>query len=826
MIRAFLSHSSYDKEPYVNKVAEWLGKDNVIFDEFTFEEGEKSLDEILKGLDRTELFVIFLSNNALNSDWVQREISEAKNRLDSSDINKIFPIIIEDGLTYEDIRIPSWLRDNYNLKPIKRSQVAAKRIHNKLRELSWSKHPELKKRQNIFVGRNDKQEEFEERIHDFDKIKPTIIVATGMTGVGRRTFLHKALFKTNILECSHKPSAIYLDRNVSIEDFILKLNDLGLVDLGEQLLSLTSKSIPEKISIIHKIMEEAYNSKEIIFIVDDGCLVNFERCLTGWFSDTIEQYNKSNFPIFCLASKYKVHFSGRPRNDKFYFVELNELNPNERKRLLVQLLSLYKVELSSKDFNSVNELLFGLPEQIMYAVDLIRGDNSSKLINKLPTLREYNSDKASVILSKFEDDNDTLEFIRLLAQFEIISSDFIFSIVSEEKYYPILEELAGENVCELIGVDGEIVRLNDVIRDYVKRNRLNLNEKFTLAIKTQVKILVENDDIFERDSSEFIFSIKEALKDGMEIDERLLIPTHYLRCMKDLYHTRGSLDRIIELADIILQREQNIDFRVQQDIRYYLCLALAKKKNSRLLKEVQLIKGDEHAFLLGYYYRLSRRYDDALKQFNKIVNARFVGNRSKREIVQVQVYVQLEEYDKALTFAKQNYEENRGNQFHTQAYFNCLINSERPSEHKDQLISLMKGLRLIDSEQSNEMADIADALYYCKVENNSVKSFDSISDCIHRYPDNHYPIFAMCDIALKYSNIEQLQIGLSKLDKISSSKNLSSKTVNRYKAFLLALQGDIFGALDIIKKDISRYPQESKERIIKNIEECAKRNTH
>jgi hypothetical protein len=820
MIRAFLSHSSKDKDHYVRGVAKWLGKDNIIYDEWTFEEGEKPLDEILKSLDITELFVLFLSNNALDSDWVQTEIVQAKNRLDASSIAKIFPIIIEDGLTYDDERIPDWLRENYNLKPIKRAQVAAKRIHNKLRELSWSKHPELKKRQNLFVGRNDKQEEFEERIHDFDKKKPSVIVATGLVGVGRRTFLHKALYKTNITECSHKPSSIFLDRSVSIEDFILKLNDLGLKDFGDRLLDLTTTSIHDKINMIHEIMDAAYDSKEIIYMVDDGCIVNYERKISGWFEETISSYHKNDFPIFCIAAKYFVNFKSRPRDNAYYFVELNELNPNERKRLLSQLLDLYKVKLSHSDFLAVDDLLYGLPDQIMYAVDLIKEDNVSKIADKLPILAQYNSDKASVILQKYEGNEIMLDFIRLLAQFEIMSSDFIFTIVPEEEYYPLLEELASEHVCELIGVDGEIVRLNDVIRDYIKRNKLKLNQNFESSIKLHVHSLVQNNDVFQRDSSEYIFSISEALKDGADIHESLLIPSHYLRCMKDLYYNKGNLDKIIELADIILQKREHIDAGVEQDIRYYLCLALAKKKNKKLLNEVQFIKGDEHAFLLGFYYRLCGRYSDALTQFNKIVNARFVGARSKREIVQV--YVQIEEYDKAKEYAKRNYEDNRGNQFHTQAYFNCLINCETPKNYQLQLLSLISNFRTIGSDQSNEMADICEATYAAKIENDRTKATDLIEDTIHRYPDNHYPLLAFCDIALKYSDTKMLIEGISQLEKLMNFKNISSRTLNRYKAFLSALTGDIQEAFLLIEKDISRYPPESRDKIRNRLHQCTK----
>ncbi|MDD2896253.1 MAG: toll/interleukin-1 receptor domain-containing protein [Aliarcobacter sp.] len=818
MIRAFLSHSSSDKDFYVRKVAEWLGKDNIIYDEFTFEEGEKALDEILKGLDKTDLFVLFLSNNALNSDWVKREITEAKNRLNESQISKIFPIIIEDGITYEDKRIPQWLKNTYNIKPIKRAQVAAKKIHNKLREISWTKHPQLKKRQNLFVGRNSEQEAFEERIHDFDKLKPLVVIASSIPGVGRRTFLHKALVKTNITDCPHQPSSIFLDRNVSIEDFILKLNDLGFIDFGNKLLSLSDKSIDDKIELIHQIMNATYENKELIYIVDDGCLVNYERKVTKWFEDTIMTYEKSNYPIFCIASRYQVNFSNRPNGDKFYFVKLNELNPNERKRLFSQLLDIYKIDLSKEDFNMVLELLFGFPEQIMFAVDLIKEDNSP-IVNKLSILTSYNSDKAAVILNKYEKDDKTLSFIRLLAQFDIISCDFIFLIVDEKIYFPILEKLVSEHVCELIGIDGEIIRLNDIIRDYIKRNKIELEVEYKTKINLLVKKLVEKDDIFERDSSEYIFAMKEALRTGISIDERLLIPSHYLRCMKDMYYNNGSLDRIIELADIILQKKDNLEEFVLQDIRYYLCLALARKQDGRFLSEVQFIRGDEHPFLLGYYYRLNGRYDDALTQFNMIKDALYVGSRCKREIVQV--YVQLGEYEKGLKFARKNYEENRGNQFHTQAYFNCLINSENPKENDVELKLLIQNLRTIDSEQSNEMADIANAMYIARVENNKIKSFDSISDTVNKYPENHYPLLSQCDIALKYMDLEKLEEGIKKLDNLKKDRRVSSKTLNKYKSYLLALQGYSDDAINLIANDLARYPEESKNKIITKLKELS-----
>ena len=627
--------------------------------------------------------------------------------------------------------------------------------------------------------------------------------------------MHNAAQKTGIYKSQAKPSSIILDRNVSVEDFILKLNDLGLVDLEEKLLNLTKKSVSDKIKLIHQIMDSCYKAKEAIYIVDDGCIINYRREVSEWFLESIKTYKNTNFPIFFIASKYKVHFKHRPRSSSFFFIELNELSQTERKMLLNRVLEVFEIEINRESFNDVAELLYGFPDQVFYAVDLLTRNPETRVVDKLPFIAEYNSDKASALLRKYENDETYLEFIRLLAQFEVISSDFIFQITPEDEYYPMLEQLAAEHIVELIGVDSEIIRLNDIIRDYIKRNRIKLNPELRSKIKAAVSKVVSDDELFDRDSSELIFSMKETLKSGSQIDERYLIPSHYLRCMKDLYYNRGSMKRIVELADKILEKENNLERSVIQDIRYYLCLALAKMRDNRMLNEVQKIRGDEHNFLLGYFYRLSGRYKDALERLEKIVDAKFVDARAKREIVQV--YVQMEEYSDALAYARQNYEENKGNQFHTQAYFNCLINSEEPTKSSKELKRLIENLRDIDSEQSNEMADIAEALYEAKINNNETAAFDKINDAMSKHPDNHYPVLTFCDISMKYREVDMLRKGIFALEELSKKSQIAMRSINRYKAFLKALEGDYPAALAIIEKDISRFPPKSRERTLEKL---------
>lgn len=819
MIKIFLSHSSKDKESYVRNVANWLDKNHIIYDEFSFEQGEKNLDEILRLLDETSIFVVFISEDSLSSEWVQLEMSEAKSRLDAGLIKQIFPIVIDGNISYQDSRIPEWLRNDYNLRPIKKAKLAATRIQNKLREVTYSIFPKIKEKDTLFVGRNDKLNDFEERIHNFDKNKPLVIFASGFTGVGRRAFLHYASTKTKILNNKHKPISIILDNNSALEDFIYKLNDLNLIDIDNELNKLSQKTIEEKISLVHQIMHAAIEDKEVICLIDDGAIVNYRREMNKWFTDIINTFPESNRVLFSIAARYKVQFNKRPKNtDKYYFIELNELTPNERKWLLSSLLDVHNKELEPKDFESLANLLYGYPDQILFAVDYVISDLSTPFIEKLPIISAFSDEKAAILLSKHHDNEDMLEFIRLLAQFEVITVEFIFTIASEEKYFPLLEQLVTESIVEYLGVSGDVIRLNDIVREYIKRNKVTLKQEFIERIKIKVKELVNSNKLIEEDSSIFIYSLKEALKEGLSFDQELLIPSHYLRSIKDIYNSKGNLDKIIELSDIILRKEKSLDKNIAHDIRYYLCLALAKQKNKRLLTEVQKIQGDEHSFLLGFYYRMIGRHSDAIDNLKKIINAPYVEARAKRELVQVYVY--LEEYDIALDYAKNNFVENKSNPFHIQAYFNCLINSENAIENRELLEKLITNLESIGSTQSIEMSKTASALFTDRILHNPAKAFDIITDAIDSFPYNIYPILTYCDIALKRSNIEKLQHGVNLLDQFKNNKSyLSNRTLHRYKAFLYALQGNKEEALNMINQETINFPPETQYRMKQQIED-------
>lgn len=83
-MQVFLSHNSKGKKHYVRVVANRIGSDRIVHDEISFEEGLKSIDEINRTLEINDLFVVFLSKNSIELDWLQHELFREKDLLDDT----------------------------------------------------------------------------------------------------------------------------------------------------------------------------------------------------------------------------------------------------------------------------------------------------------------------------------------------------------------------------------------------------------------------------------------------------------------------------------------------------------------------------------------------------------------------------------------------------------------------------------------------------------------------------------------------------------------------------------------------------------------------
>lgn len=229
MNKVFLSHSSNDKK-YVQYIAEQFGRDYCVYDSMCFEAGMKNIDEIFREMDNTSIFVVFLSDSALNSEWVQKELSIADERLnhDSKKLSQIFPIIIDPVIGHADSRIPDFLKKgftSYNLRVIASNKVAYRKI--KAQQIKYLLDNRLCTVDDLdcFYGREQEIANFKKRFDTGDGFN--CIIASGLTRIGRKSYLLHALKKSRIIEDYYAPPTISLGNMSTIEDLIVKLSEIG-----------------------------------------------------------------------------------------------------------------------------------------------------------------------------------------------------------------------------------------------------------------------------------------------------------------------------------------------------------------------------------------------------------------------------------------------------------------------------------------------------------------------------------------------------------------------------------------------------------------------
>jgi len=229
MDKIFLSHSSADK-PYVSYIANALGKDRCVYDEMCFDEGMKTIDEIFRGLSQSSIFVVFISNKSLDSDWVQKELSTAEEQLnhDTFKLSQILPIIIDPDVTHQDDRIPRFLKTgfgSYNLRFLSSNKVAYRKILAQYKRRIFDNNTRLKKQDNCFYGRDSEIKAFKQRFDMGNPIK--CIVVSGIEGIGRKSYITKCLKETQVINEYYDPVLISLQQLDSIEDLIVKLSEMG-----------------------------------------------------------------------------------------------------------------------------------------------------------------------------------------------------------------------------------------------------------------------------------------------------------------------------------------------------------------------------------------------------------------------------------------------------------------------------------------------------------------------------------------------------------------------------------------------------------------------
>lgn len=649
---------------------------------------------------------------------------------------------------------------------------------------------------------------------DFGKRKPVCIMASGIKGVGRTTLIKKCIYKSNIRKNTYPFSKIILNSDESIEDFVLKLYDLGLVEKTD-MSGFMTKSIDEKVKTALDIIRCLQSLEEIIFIEDNGCIINHEGELTRWFSSVLSDNELQDKVTLCLVSKFRLVYFGEEVTyaikQRIFTLEVDELSKKERDGLLNRYLNFENINLSLEDMKLLSGLLVGFPEQVFFAVTLIREKGIEYVRRHTEEVVEFNNKKASIMLKEYEDDEEKIAFLALLSAFDYIGNKFVFDIVGEKEIYnKYIGEFIASGICEYVGAMREYIRVNETIKDYVVRNNYSIKEKHKMRLREHLDIILNNLSMDEYDVPEFLFSLKEAMLSGRNVDDKYLIPSLYLKTMTDLYNKRKNKD-VVVFADKALENEEYMDDRMIFEIRYLLCSALAKQRDKRFLEEVHKIQGADFDFLFAFYYRQIGKYDKALQLINSSMQKRKNFSKAKRE--KVQIYIGMQEFQTAKELARENYLNYKENPYHIQAYFSCLIKSEKNKENREILTALINTLDLINSDVAREMSLRCKAQFEAFYNDSEEQSIAYINQAIDMNPNIQYARIVKFDICDRFNLMDDMKDIL----KFFRQPEYSTKYHNNivcFESIIMAKEGEIGKAVEYYTANIRNYTDEAKDKFV------------
>lgn len=753
MAKAFLSHSSSDKN-IVRKIATQLGNKNCTLDEISFDPGQRTLEEIFKELNSTDVFVLFISNASLESAWVKKEIVKAKENLSKDYIDRILPIIIDKNITHLDTRIPKWISKPYNLKYIPNEVIILKKIKQALRGVSFKRNRFNQALEDVFVGRNNEMQKFETDINNLDNWTPTYIIAYSyFEGIGRRTFLKNALRKASFMDYLDSPTMITMDSKESIENFIYKLNTLSK---NEEITKydFSSISIEEKTDIAAEQVKQFVDFKELIFIVDDGGIVLPNNKIVDWFTNVVNRDEFDNNLVFCLISRYRPAEIVLRKEKKSLVYRIPELSNSETKNLFLRLLRIYELEsIKREDKEFFIKNLNGIPAQIIYAVNLIE-INPHEAKKNISDIIEYSDSFSSTILNHIKQNNISYQMIILLSKSEIFSVDLIQKVFGEtEEMSNALQQLFDLSLFNFVFGSFEYVKLNSTISDYINRSKIRLDSTYNTRLNDITKDLLKRnlDEIVVDDYSEFMLTLQKMVEDKIDIPKKYFIPSLIIKNVIKEYD-KGNYKDVIRICLELLE-SSNYDAQIIWETNYRLTLAYARTKNDAFFNYISFFKNESNSldyyFLLGFYHRHKGTKNKALEYYYKALGVYPEHSRTKREIVNI--LLSQEKYSDALDIAKGNYEKRRTNIYHIHSYFICLIRKE--GEINERELNILNNL-MIAVKASGDIK--AEDIYRCMegefayyVENNLEKANDILLEAIRLNENKNYPKRSLLEIYKK-----------------------------------------------------------------------------
>lgn len=419
-----------------------------------------------------------------------------------------------------------------------------------------------------------------------------------------------------------------------------------------------------------------------------------------------------------------------------------------------------------------------------------------------------------------------IKFLVFLSSFDFVGHEIIEKTYEKNSdYRDYLNEFMALSICEFIGADGEYIRVNDILKDIFFRKRLKMGSELEKLYNSLFDCTIDDEFIHKNDLANYYSIARRKLAEG-ELDERFIIPSHYIKCIVEQYNKR-QYEKASQLCRRVLKSDRlnTYDNELIYVINFYYCQSLSREHDNEFYEAIKYegFKNEDRKFLYGFYYRIN---GNPLKAVENLLEALEIRNnfpKARRELANA--YIVAEDYKSAFAYCKKNYEEDRRNPYYIQPYFETIIHQYLNNkaygnvgeEKNKELVNIMEELIYAIEEGDWGVTKQMSTCMRAEFEAYVNKDFENAMKIIDReaYDYNEtriYLYFTQFDIAYRAGNESVMEKVIKEIENEVNHLHYFSNALNIRKARFYATIGNTNEARSCIQK-VKNMPLETMKRL-------------
>ncbi|MEP0708910.1 MAG: TIR domain-containing protein [Parvibaculum sp.] len=619
--RAFLSHSAKDKD-LVREVAAALGRAAVIFDSFEFSSGDDLKDAILKGIARSDIFVLFASQAAFTSSWVDFEIDTAMEAKTKQALSRVVTFIVDPQLPLESI--PEWMRATLVVRRNEPGLIAIE-IRRHINQRLAEKTP------TYFVGRRNEIEQALDTISEFTdpNFRPPLVVY-GLRGIGRRSLVQviarDSLSFSTILPIAVQPGDLLPEAYIRLSESV---SPGGISDFPGFLALQSAKSREDVVGEMLEVLRTSCNAGVLPVFVDEGAFAQSNGVLRPDFESLYDAISSDREVDAVIVSARRLYGGGGSDLPCLRVPELDSASTQHLLRIAGRDVG---VVFDRADIGAVATYSRGYPPAVRFAIDEARTRGVSQVVSNQRALVNFS---AELFLRQLADESSLNEGMTAMLQLLSAFSPLPLSVIA--KYCGMSNQQAVDDMDRLLDLaftlpEGLNFRITEPLRDAAYRAFGGLTVgSGRLADLLDEYLRDTPDDDARLSLGQTIF--RASLLSGTGADSKFAVgfAADLIQVATQSYHDQ-DYDLAIKYGSSALEaRPDNVDVR-----RYVAQALIRREKYQEAEEHIAVLIGlgelKEAFYIRGFAARRKREYSEAVEAYRKSLAYGRAGVAIHREL--------------------------------------------------------------------------------------------------------------------------------------------------------------------------------------------------